>query len=69
MTPLRALAIAFWLFCMISCCVFLYNDYVAAPEASSALEASANPHRSGGGGGECPLGFSGMYIHIRYCVA
>ena len=51
MTLLRGLAVAFWLFCVVSCCVFLYNDYFPPPD-----ETQAAPSQSGGGA--CPMGYT-----------
>jgi len=49
MSAIRAMGIAFWLFCCVSCCVFLYNDYFPEEAAQTDFKSAS--------AGSCPLGY------------
>merc|ERR1711907_301700 len=61
MTPMRGVLIAFWLFCVGSCVVFLYNDYVSESTESDTSKAVKSSDAKQGE--TCPLGFTGTNPH------
>ena len=49
-SALKVIGIGFWLFCVVSCCLFLYNDYMAETE-------SQGPKAGASKSSACPMGY------------